>query len=525
MPFSIQQQPKTPWQRFLDATIYNAKVNPLSGITKGMATTFQMSVDAWFDGKATLEYPEMKKAIADRYRGAHELLLEPGGGLICISCNLCAEACPIDCIEVTFQMDGKTRVLDQYNVDLSKCLFCDLCVEACPTYCITMSKKFEYSDYSRWEDSALYLSREKGIERQATREEFRDMVLRGYQPKYTELTDYFSETEVAVMAQPAATRELAGTHFTERELATIPQEGLSFKPRKREEYKKPEPPKPAHAPAAKVAAVAAPPAVAMDYGELGEAAYSTWLRDERKASQLSPDERKAKGVFAKLKKANDESGATAYAEWLASGGGAAGGAVAVGPAPPQVPMDYGDLGKEAYDTWAKDDRKASQLSADERKAKGAFAKLKKANDESGATAYAEWLAAGGGSAGAAMPAGPLIPFDYGDLGQERYEFWLADDRKASQLSADERKEKGVFAKLKKANDERGANASPDMVAAAAAAPAASASASASLDYGDLGQERYEFWLNDSRKASELSADERKEKGLFMKLKRKNDGEG
>jgi|GEM_PF-1167312 len=532
MPSTTGQKPKTPWQNFLDATLYNPRINPLSGITKGMATTFDMSVEAWFDGKATLEYPEMKKEIADRYRGAHELLLEPGGGLICISCNLCAEACPVDCIEVTFEMDGKTRVLDQYNVDLSKCLFCDLCVEACPTYCIIMTKKFEYSDYSRWEDSALYITREKGIERSASINEFRDMVLRSYQPKYTELAEYFSEAEIVQMGLPATERSLGGTSFTEKELATLPDAGLTFKPRKREEYKKPAPPKPVQAAGAVRVTVAAPPQVAMDYGDLGKEAYEVWAKDDRKASQLNPEERKAKGGFAKLQKMNNESGATAYAEWLASGASAGGGvsAAPAGPAPPQVAMDYGELGKDAYEIWAKDDRKASQLSGDERKAKGIFARLKKTNDESGATAYADWLAAGGGSAasGGAAFSGPMIAYDYGELGRERYEFWAADERKASQLSGDERKEKGIFARLKKGNDERGANADPDMIASGGSsgggAPAVAPVAD-NLDYGELGAEKYHFWAADTRKASELNPDERKEKGLYMKIKRQNEGEG
>lgn len=433
----MAQAPRSAWQQFLDATLYNASLNPLSGITKGMATTLEQSVDAWFEGKATLEYPEMKKEIADRFRGAHELLLEPGGGLICISCNLCAEACPIDCIEVTFQMDGKTRVLDQYNVDLSKCLFCDLCVEACPTYCIIMTKKFEYSDYSRWEDSALYLSREKGIERQASRAEFRTMVLRGYQPKYTELGDYFSDREIEVMAQPAASRDYEGTSFNRIEKLLIPENGQSFKPRKREEYKKPEPkaaPKPA-APAG--------PAVPMDYGEMGQERYEFWLNDERKASQLSPDERKEKGLFAKLKKANDESGASAFA---ATGGGAA--TAAAAPAGPWVPMDYGDLGKEKYLFWEADGRKASELAGEERQEKSLFMRLKRKNDEAGAS-HEPPAGVGGAAPVAAAPARDL---DYGELGRERYEFWEADTRKASELSSEERKEKGLFMKIKRQND-------------------------------------------------------------------------
>lgn len=446
---------KSAWARFLDATIYNAKVNPINGITKGMVTTFDMSVDAWFDGKATLEYPEQKKEIADRWRGAHELLLEPGGGLICISCNLCAEACPVDCIEVTFQMDGKTRVLDQYAVDLSKCLFCDLCVEACPTFCLIMTKKYEYSDYSRWEDSTFFISREKGIEREATRDEFRNMMLRGYSPKYSEVTNYFSEREVKALASPAEARELAETAFDQSELAMIPETGISFKPRKREtaeeraHYAALKAKSATPAPSAKTAAASGP---AMDYGALGREQYEQWAADTRKASELTPDDRKSKAAFIALQKKNQAAGAT-------PDGGATAAAPAAAQAAPvaiNVVLDYGTLGRERYEFWAGDDRKASELGPDERKEKAAFIALKRKNDatvaEAGATGIGMSTAA---ATPAAAPAAPAVApaesanDDYGSLGREKYEFWLADTRRASELSGEERKEKAESVAIKR----------------------------------------------------------------------------
>ncbi|HYE77104.1 MAG TPA: NADH-quinone oxidoreductase subunit I, partial [bacterium] len=431
-PSAPTQMPsKNAWQRFLDATVYNPRVNPMNGITKGMATTFQMSVDAWFDGKATLEYPEMKKEIADRWRGAHELLLEPGGGLICISCNLCAEACPVDCIEVTFQMDGKTRMLDQYAVDLSKCLFCDLCVEACPTFCLIMTKKYEYSDYSRWEDSTLYISREKGIERQATREEFRDMVLRGYSPKYTEVTDYFAPAEIDEL-------------------------GIKIKPRKKET-----PEERAHYAALKAKSAAAPAAgakaaapagVSMDYGTLGREKYELWAKDTRKASELTPDERKEKAAYIALQKKNQAAGATPDDGAAPATSGQAPGPGA--PAAVAIVEDYGDLGKEKYYFWAGDGRKASELSPDERKEKAAFVALKRKNDAAQAAAGAEGAGAsitGAAPMAQAAPAPAAAALDYGTLGREKYEFWAADTRKASELSGEERKEKATYTALARKN--------------------------------------------------------------------------
>ncbi len=83
--------------------------------------------------------------VAERYRG----LLgydEPK----CISCLLCAQACPIDVIRVKgVKVPGrKTKAPVTFRIDYSKCMFCGLCVEVCPTDAIYFTRRFEGATFT-----------------------------------------------------------------------------------------------------------------------------------------------------------------------------------------------------------------------------------------------------------------------------------------------------------------------------------------------------------------------------------------
>ena len=111
-----------------------------------------------FQKPVTVNYPEQRLSFAPRYRGIHEFELNK-----CIACDLCAKACPVDCIYIdktgprridkvsglVDESDSKNGQLVRFAIDYSKCLFCALCTEPCPTLCIHMGKLHDLSGYSR----------------------------------------------------------------------------------------------------------------------------------------------------------------------------------------------------------------------------------------------------------------------------------------------------------------------------------------------------------------------------------------
>jgi ferredoxin len=72
----------------------------------------------------TEQYPTERPRIAERYRGAPRLNINPNTNeTLCISCNLCALACPENLIVVTSVRNEQTRRKDltTFTYDLSRC--------------------------------------------------------------------------------------------------------------------------------------------------------------------------------------------------------------------------------------------------------------------------------------------------------------------------------------------------------------------------------------------------------------------
>jgi ferredoxin len=80
---------------------------PGSGIVRGMALTFRR----FFEPKATVRYPEVRPEIAPKNRGRLQLLYDEYGHLKCETCFQCAQACPIECIDM-----GGVDTRLRYNV-------------------------------------------------------------------------------------------------------------------------------------------------------------------------------------------------------------------------------------------------------------------------------------------------------------------------------------------------------------------------------------------------------------------------
>jgi NADH-quinone oxidoreductase subunit I len=97
-----------------------------------------------------VEYPEKKPYLPPRYRGRIILSRDPDGMERCVACNLCAAACPVDCIalQATEDKNGR-RYPEFFRINFSRCIFCGYCEEACPTYAIQLIPDFELGEYHR----------------------------------------------------------------------------------------------------------------------------------------------------------------------------------------------------------------------------------------------------------------------------------------------------------------------------------------------------------------------------------------
>jgi NADH-quinone oxidoreductase subunit I len=118
-------------------------------VLKGMRVTFRTQHPG---NVYTEQYPLERPMVAERYRGAPRLNNHPESGeTLCISCNLCALACPENLIVVGWERDEATRrkVLTTFTYDTSRCMFCGLCEDACPTDALELTQDFEMAYYSR----------------------------------------------------------------------------------------------------------------------------------------------------------------------------------------------------------------------------------------------------------------------------------------------------------------------------------------------------------------------------------------
>lgn len=115
----------------------------LKGAAVGMGITFRNMVKPTI----TVNYPEEKLDLPVGYRGLPVLLSDPDGNLKCVSCELCAKACPVNCIEIqSHRGPDRAKVLDVYNLDATWCMYCGLCVEACPFDALAMSDQYELAE-------------------------------------------------------------------------------------------------------------------------------------------------------------------------------------------------------------------------------------------------------------------------------------------------------------------------------------------------------------------------------------------
>jgi NADH-quinone oxidoreductase subunit I len=144
------QQPAAPAnQRSYWGNVWHA----VKSTAVGMGITFRYLWSKPF----TTQYPDEKLPVDERYRGIHYLEQD-----LCIYCQACAKACPVDCIEMDAKRHGKELEWNFFRIDYQKCMFCELCVYPCPKDCIHMGKEYALVTEDR-KDFVLELTTWQGL--------------------------------------------------------------------------------------------------------------------------------------------------------------------------------------------------------------------------------------------------------------------------------------------------------------------------------------------------------------------------
>ena len=118
-----------------------------------------------FRPPTTVEFPEVIRPRAERYRASFALPDDEHGEIACIACMACERICPSHVIKIKSggkresPITGKKRnYVDEFVLDLSACIQCELCVQVCNTDAIYMIREPEQPAFER-EDLVLDMAK------------------------------------------------------------------------------------------------------------------------------------------------------------------------------------------------------------------------------------------------------------------------------------------------------------------------------------------------------------------------------
>ncbi|MCC7205798.1 MAG: 4Fe-4S binding protein [Anaerolineae bacterium] len=122
-------------------------------------TAFQEKQSLKYQGMVTVEYPDEKLAMPERFRFTPFLVTynnddpEYPGKDWCTSCGICAKVCPPQCIWIVRGTNPQTgRPVpepEQFYIDIDICMNCGYCAEYCPFDAIKMDHDYELASYDR----------------------------------------------------------------------------------------------------------------------------------------------------------------------------------------------------------------------------------------------------------------------------------------------------------------------------------------------------------------------------------------
>jgi NADH-quinone oxidoreductase subunit I len=104
-------------------------------------------------GLFTVQYPEERAPIPDRYRGLPILLYDDATRAeFCTACMACVRACPVGIIHVEQAADAEGKKIpyaSSYAVEWGACLNCGFCADACNFGAIVLDHNLETARYRK----------------------------------------------------------------------------------------------------------------------------------------------------------------------------------------------------------------------------------------------------------------------------------------------------------------------------------------------------------------------------------------
>ncbi|MFL7811370.1 MAG: 4Fe-4S dicluster domain-containing protein [Anaerolineae bacterium] len=146
-------------RHFIDSYIYDRR--PWQWLTTSRYDEKWLERHQAIDGKGmfTIQYPEQKRIVPERFRFLPMLIYEDNPDLLrCTACGICARVCPPQCIWIERGTDKRGRPTADpsgFWIDAVICMSCGYCAEYCPFDAIKMSHAHETTTTDRDRDMWL----------------------------------------------------------------------------------------------------------------------------------------------------------------------------------------------------------------------------------------------------------------------------------------------------------------------------------------------------------------------------------